>query len=205
MKIAEQDEGVIHIREEFQKFKLKKWNNKVGYAKRHYYKRKRNGDYSIVIDEWDEFELLQLREKNKKIEGEILMSERRVLVRLSKAFNNVEVEVSGIESSEQFLSEKEWAKAEAFSLINALPDEQLGSKPAKKYTPKQYTKEYTEPVAPQIQHPTANATRQDITTKFLKGGQFNIALTKINKGELTLQQVNAISSWDEMQHLLFNK
>ena len=196
---------VYTIRKDRDKFIQTKWDKKLAWSKGNYYKNKRRGDYSVVVDEWDNFELEKERYEIQKneIKGEMIMSKRRVLVRLSKAFNNVEVEVDDINSVDEFVQESTWAKNEAFNLINQLPDEQLGG--AKKHTPKSYTKEVTQPVAEQITPSNGKVTRQDITTKFLKGGQYNIALKGIQDGKFTLAQVNALDSWDAMQSLIFAK
>ena len=196
---------VYKIREDKDKFIQMKWNKKLAWAKGNYYKNKRRGDYSVVVDEWDNFELEKERYEIQKneIKGEMIMSKRRVLVRLSKAFNNVEVEVDDINSVDEFVQESTWAKNEAFNLINQLPDEQLGKQT--KSTPVAYTKANTQPVSNQNTPPSGTVTRQDITTSFLKGKQFDIALKGIKDGKFTLEQVNALDSWDAMQSLIFAK
>jgi len=210
---ANKDPTVLKFRKDVKKKKESKWKRKLRYARNHYLSMKKRGVYSVIVDEWDTFELEKLRyEENTKesgIEsktriprGEIIMSERKVLVRLSKAFNNVEVEVNGIESKEEFTYESEWAKAEAFNLINALPDTQLGkSTPS---TPKSYTRDYTAPAASNQQATGERVVAQDITTKFLKGKQVDHALKLINKGKLSIQQVNGLQSWDEQQGLIYS-
>jgi hypothetical protein len=203
--MKEKEPIVYEIRKDRDKYIQDKWNKKLAWAKGKYYRDKRRGDYSVVVDEWDDFLLEKERYEIKKneIKGEMIMSKRRVLVRLSKAFNNVEVEVDEINSVDEFVQESTWAKNEAFNLINQLPDEQLGK--GTKSTPVAYTKQHTQPVGKQVTPSNGTVTRQDITTKFLKGGQFNIALKGIQDGKFTLAQVNALDSWDAMQSLIFAK
>lgn len=175
------------------------------HARKKYLDSKKRGDYSIVVDEWDLWEEEIAKDlQNKNIKGEIMMSDRRVLVRLSKAFNNVEVEVNNILTPEEFNSEVLWAKNEAYKLIDMLPNEKIDTYLTKpnnqtRVTPNDYiqaTKVVTNP-------PVGNITSAHITTKFLKGKQINIALKGINEGKYTLDQVNGLQSWDEQQKLLF--
>lgn len=203
IKEANKDPTVLSIRKDIVKYRKRKWQGKLKYAREHYLAMKKRGVYSIMVDEWDKFELEKLRyEENTKIKGEIIMSERKVLVRLSKAFNNVEVEVNGIESKEEFTYESEWAKAEAFNLINQLPDEQLGK--SKSVPKKEYVEKYTTPTPSNQQAPSQRVTANDITTKFLKGKQVDHAIKLVNTGNLTLGQVNNLGSWEEQQALIYS-
>lgn len=176
-----------------------------------YIKNRLRGDYSIQVDEWDEFErerelkeALEWQLKQKNIKGEIDMSKRRVLVRLSKAFNNIEVEVDGIETPQEYTHEMEWAYNEAITLIDKLPNEKIDDsirnpQGQKQYTPKQYVehKEITSKPANGVY------TAQHITTKFYKGKQLDTMLKGLNSGKYTLEQINGLQSWPEMQALVY--
>ena len=203
IKEANKDPTVLAIRKDVIKARERKWKSKLKYAREHYLAMKKRGVYSMVVDEWDAFELEKLRYEENKIEGEMIMSERKVLVRLSKAFNNVEVEVNGIESKEEFVYESDWAKAEAVRMINGLPDDGFGKgKPTPK---KEYTQQYTTPTPTTQQAPSQRVNSNDVTTKFLKGKQVEHAIKLINAGKLTLSQVNNLSSWDEQQALIYSE
>jgi hypothetical protein len=170
------------------------------YYRKLYLDNKRKGDMSIVVDEWDLYEE-QISEQNKQknkekgtmCQEEINMSEKRVLVRLSRDYNVAEVEVTNIESIEDFNSHKEWALSQAKGLLDSYSD-----------TPKHIEpKVYVEAVQNATKPSDGVYTKEHITTKFLKGGQINIALKALNSGRVTIDQVNNLQSWDEQQALLF--
>jgi len=176
---------------------------------------KKRGIYSIMVDEWDKFELEKQRYDIQKIkeneyEGEMIMSERRVLVRLSKAYNVVEVEVTDVLPVD-FEEESQWAKNECINLLNQLPDEGFGKgTPTKQYTPKSYTKEKAPYKPHQAQAPSSKVSRNDITLTskdqdpqngFGSEKQFGFLVQGINKGIFTLQQVNSCRNYGDVGDL----
>ena len=172
-------------------------------ARKHYFKRKRSGDYSVKVDAWDEFEREELfREikKNREKIGDVYMSKRRILVRLSKVFNNIEVEVNDIETVEEFDSEMNWIVDKAFSLIDCLPNKQIDDYIKKPSGQRSVTpKEYQEKTYPTKQ---SGFTADDITHNFHKGKQTTTLLKGLNDGKITLEQVNSIRSWDDLQPIM---
>lgn len=170
---------------------------KLPYAKKHYLERIKRGDYTVSVDVWDEFEKERIHEEIKVEKEEINMSERRVLVRLSKDYNVAEVEVSNILTQQEFDVEKKWAREQALALVDSYEVNTLKKQP-KEYVEQNYDNE----------KPSATPSRvynSDIKTKYLKGKQVDIAVKGINEGKFTLDQVNSLNGWDEMQSLIFGK
>jgi hypothetical protein len=175
-----------------------------------------------VIDEWDDFQIerenlqekihieksfdelvemdliskgLPIKQKTIKMEDLSNMSERRIEIRLSKDYNVAVVEVSGIQSTQEFNSESEWAKNEAQSILDS-----YGSTPT--YAkPNEYVKAHQETKAP------ANGvyTLAHITTKYLKGRQFEFALKGLNEGRINLDALNNSTGWQESNAIVFPK
>lgn len=199
----EASDEVQAIRKKIQNKKNMIWRGKLLGAYNHYISRKRKGDYTYMVDEWDDFEQMKIDYELNKYKGEIIMSESRVLVRLTKQFCNIEVERSGIHHDE-YPDAKQWVFNEAVSLLKQIPDEGYDKK-RKERTPSTYTKE----VKPQQSYepkPTPSyVTAQDITTKFLKGGQIAVAVKRINKGDITLAEVNSATSWQHANEIVFSK
>ena len=181
------------------------------HAKRAYKERLKNGDWSIIVPEWDSDIMSDLWEKyeqaiiddmnKRKIKGEIVIMEKRVSVKLSKDGHSVEVEYSGILDSEDFKELSLGALTEAKTLVQLTPTE-LKDKTEVKET-KEFIKKDYEPKSSSYMKPRGKVTSNDITTKYLKGGQIGMAVSKINSGDLTLEQVNACDSWDESQCVVF--
>lgn len=188
----------------------KVWRGKLLAGRNDYFRRKKRGDYSYMVDEWDLFELERDREKMKQLEennikGEIKIMEKRISVELTKEFNKVVVGVDNVLEIDDFETAKDWAWNEAMSVINRIPDGGFG----KSGTPKQVSKEtYTKEKYPQKEYapkPSKSyVTASDITTKFLKGGQIGVAVKRINKGEITLEQVNNATSWEHANSIVFS-
>lgn len=195
-KVIEQFTKDIALRD------LRSHNGKYIQYREQYIRNKKRGDYRYIVPEWDEFQReRELKEAlefaDNKIKGEIIMSERKVRIQLSRDYQVVEVEVSNIEDRNDFAVEKDWVRTEAERLLN-----EITNKP--NVTPKAVTAtEYVE--AHEVSKKPANGvyTAQHITTKFLKGKQVDIALKAINSGKVTINQVNNLQSWDEQQALLF--
>ena len=162
---------------------------------------KRVGATNVSVDAWDEFERMRDEIKIEEIikKGEDNMK-FGVLVRLTKNYNVAEFSASEVETPEDLEYATNYCRTQAEQLINSYD---LEVKPSVK--PQTYTKEKYVTNKPEAYTPQGEVTRGDITTKYLKGGQFNIALTGIKDGKFTLEQVNALSSWDEMQSLIFGK
>ena len=198
-------------------------------AKKDYKERLKNGDWSVTVPEWDDELMSSLWDeyeqaisddlKKLKIEGEIKIMEKRVSVRLSKDSHSVEVEYSGILDSEDFKELSLGALGEAKNLIQLTPTELKSNKSVStngtKKSPKDYVKKDFEPKEPTYMKKRDKVSASDITTHYLKGGQIQYGVNKINKGELTLDQVNNIpeskveeglklSGWDIAQRLVFN-
>ena len=174
---------------------LRVYNGKYIQYREQYIRNKKRGDYSIIIQEWDEFqEEREIQNKNKE---EIYMSERRVLVRLSRDYQVVEVEVSNIEDRNDFAVDKDWAKSECERLLNEVTN-------VPNATPKKTTaKEYVEKQEGTKKPLNGVYTAEHLTTKFVVRGQIGVAVKGLNEGRYTIEQVNALSSFDEMQALLF--
>jgi|LGVF01.2.fsa_nt_gb hypothetical protein len=181
---------------------LRVYNGKYIQYRETYIRNKLKGDYTIIIEEWDDFQReRELKEAlefaDKKTKGEIIMSERKVRVQLSRDYQVAEVEVSGILDRNDFLIEKEWALSECKRLLN-----EATNKPnvqPKVVKPVEYVK-----VQEQSKVPSNGVyTLAHITTKFLKGKQFDIALKGLNAGKINLDQLNASQSWQDAQALVF--
>lgn len=180
---------------------LRSFKVKHRLAREAYLLRKKGGDYSIVVDEWDLFELERDREKikNMKVEDLSNMAKLEVKVRLSKDFNNGEITVSDIASEQEYFEWKDWAKNECISLVESLPV--FGKTAPTSYkpsTPTHTPKDYREERGNKSYVPT------DITTKFLKGKQLEHALKLLNAGNITIGEVNALGSWEEQQALIYS-
>lgn len=185
------------------------WRGKLLGGYKRYITNKRKGDYTYMVDEWDKFELERERHKindmeDNKIKGEVIMSKSRVLVRLTKNYNVVEVERSEISDANDFVIYKQWAFDEAYETLQQIPDS--GFSTPRAVEPQQYVKE-TKPVKPYEPKPKgAFVTKADINPGVrLSDGQKGVAVKRINKGELTLEQVNSIQNYDEVQAVLFGK
>jgi|LGOV01.1.fsa_nt_gb hypothetical protein len=175
--------------------------------RRKYLQGKKRGDYSYMVLEWDDFEIerdkKRVEDLNKKYEETMEdfsnMKERRILVRLSKYYNNAEVEVTGIESIEEFNAEKDWAKNECFAMINQFPNHQLTESATKAVQKETYV----------AKQPTPERKRntpyeeKDVTTKFIKGKQMIYALKGLNAGLFTLARLNACKDWNDSNTLIF--
>jgi hypothetical protein len=184
-------------------FTLRKYH-----AKNEYHKRIMNGDWSVIVPEWNDDDLWEKYEQEiidskNKIKGEIYMSKERVLIRLSKDFHNVEFECSDIDPNIEDIREIRQKGLEfLMETVSMLPSE---LKSTKQSTPATYTKKDYAPKQPTNYPSNGKVTLDMITTQFIKGKQKSIALGKINKGELSLEALNNSSSWDETQSLVFGK
>jgi len=181
------------------------------HAKRDYFKRIMSGDWSVIVPEWNEDldwekweEIISDANKEKeKIKGEILMSKQRVLVRLSKDYHNFEFEVSDIDPKIEDVEEiRNNAIKFSMETVGMLPGE---LKETKVSTPKNYTKKDYTPRQASNYKPSDKITLDMITTPFIKGKQKSIALGKINKGELSLEDLNNSTSWEHTQQMVFGK
>lgn len=183
------------------------WKGKLLGAYNGYLARKRKGDYSFIVEEWDAFELEKLEYEIKKYKGDVEMSERRVAVRLVKDYNPIEVEVSGIKSTEEFNVEKQWAFNQAIELINQIPDGGFDSKnKPTSVKPSTYAKQKYPPKQHEPKPSKAYVSLSDISPAIrLSDGQKKVALKKIQSGDVSLEQVNAIKTYDELQQVVFGK
>ena len=208
----EQDEIVQNIRKDIYKKKEHIWRGKLLGAYNYYLAQKKKGDYSYMVDEWDAFELERDRERIKELEkqnikGEIKIMEKSVTIRLSKEFCNVEVGVEGILEVDDFVAQKEWAWNEAIEMVNRIPDGGFGK--TTNVSKETYTKQHKPQQAHQPKPSKSYVTIEDINPQgfTMSKGQKGYAVKRINdkKDDLTLEQINSLTTYDQMQALLFNK
>ena len=155
----------------------------------------------MIVDEWDKFELERDLKKLKEKVEETNMGELNIAITLDKNGNKVTIGATNV-SKDDFEDYREFCKLQVVDLANNLPNTKEYTRTVK---PDTYVKE-TEPRRPEEQKTYEGMlTKLDITTEYLKGKQYDIALKGIADGKYTLEQVNALSSWDEMQELLFSK
>jgi ribosome-binding factor A len=150
-----------------------------------------------MVDEWDNYEeqIIASIKQNNEIEKEIIiMSKKRVLVRLSKDYNVAEVEVSEIDNVNDFHAEAGWAIEQAKGILKS-----YGEKEVVRTTPTEYVK------ATQVATKPANGvyTLAHITTKFLKGKQFDYALKGLNAGKIDIDALNNAQNWQESNAIVF--
>lgn len=156
----------------------------------------------MIVDEWDEFELElyeqkieEVDRKNKKENDN--MKERNFLIRLSKAFNNAEIQVNGIQTQEEFDAEVEWAKAKLFKIMEGFPNQPLADNTPVKQTTKEYVRDNVK-----AEKPLGQYTASDIQHNFHKGKQTSIIVKGLNDGKVTIQEVNSTKSWDDTQAII---
>jgi len=142
-----------------------------------------------------------MRDSNKVIE--IIEREGKdmkfnVLVRLTRDYNVAEVSSEDIENVDDLEYAKNFCRTQAESLLNSYDTTKKIVVPLDGYVKETAPNKWNKP-----QVDRAQVTAADITTKFASSGQKGVAVKRIQKGELTLAQVNAISSWDEMQSVIF--
>ena len=127
------------------------------------------------------------------------MSERKVRYQLSRDYQVVEVEVSGIENQNDFAFEKDWAMNEAKRLL----DEVCGT-PS---TPRPIVSKETYVEKKEYSKKPANGvyTKEHITTKFLKGRQWEFALKGLNEGKIDIDKLNNARDWAESNAIVFPK
>ncbi len=176
---------------------LRSYNGKYIQYREQYIRNKRKGDYTYIVDEFDEF-LIERDKKNKNKE-EIYMSERLVRVQLSRDYQVAVVEVSNIENTNDFAVEKEWALSECKRLLN-----DVAGKPNVQpvnTTPTEYVK-----VQEQSKKPANGVyTKEHITTKYLKGKQWDFAIKGLNEGRIDLDKLNIARDWQESNAIVFPK
>lgn len=150
---------------------------------------KQHGVKDYIVDEWDAFELEREEYKIKK--GEKEMAKFRMIVRLSKDFNNAEIGIEDAETVEELLSYEEWMKSKVQQLVEQLPTYKKEN-PVKNYTPKQY-----------VQEKTQNFTNKKVTLSDLRISQGSEKQKKflvdgINKGYFTLDAINRIETYQQV-------
>lgn len=191
----------VRYEEEFkQVLKTKRdraWNAKLMVAKRKYLKDKRNGGVSMVVDEWDEFEKyrdeVKIEEIIKRGEDEMKFN---VLVRLTKNYNVAEFSATDCETVEDVEYAKNFCRTQAEGLLSSYA---LDGATASKET---YTKQ-TYPTQPaQARTPQGKVTVKDITTQHGTSKQHGFLVQGINKGILTLEQVNNAPDYDTISGLV---
>ena len=147
------------------------------------------------FDELVEMDLLDKLNKKYKMEDLSNMSERRIEIRLSRDYNVAVVEVSGIVSTQEFESESNWAKNQAEGMLNSYSNAPV------KATPTEYVKAVQNSTKPT----DGVYTLAHITTKYLKGRQFEFALKGLNAGKIDLDKLNNASGWEESNAIVFPK
>ena len=193
----------------------KRTRMKMLHAKNDYHKKIINGDWSVIVPEWNEDldwekweqDISDFNKMKNKIKGEIFMSKREMTIRLSKDFHNFEIKATEIDPAVENVEDLRNEMVEfAMNSVSMLPGELKSSKVK---SPENYAKTAYTPKQPSTYAPSqvekGKATLNDITTQFIKGKQKTIALGKINSGELSLEALNNSSSWDETQSLVFGK
>jgi len=156
-------------------------------ASAHYSLQIQKGNWTYYVEEYEE----KIRERLSASRGETNMSERNVLVRLSKDYQVVEVASTGITSDIEYEQERQFCLNQARELIN-----QVGN------VEKQVTKkDYQEAYAPKETKDYSKPSTQ-MNTRFAKGKQIGILQGGIDKGVITLEEVNGMQSWDDCQTLI---
>ena len=175
------------------KLEKKKRKNELWLDTRSFLRYMRNiqkGDWSIYVQEYEERYISNLNKK-LKVEEQIIMEERRVLVRLSQDYQVVEVEVGGIDTTIDFEREKEWALSEARGILAQIP-----SSGTKATTPTNYQKQTK--TNEQVSYKTGKVSLQDLTIGQGSAKQKEFLVDGINKGFFTLQEINAIEQYEQV-------
>jgi len=171
------------------------------WQRENYFRKKKRGDYSLMVDEWDLFEEERdLKKRENEMEDLANMSERRVLVRLSKHFNNVEVEVNGIESINDFVIERDWAIKEAINLVRELPNEAINKDTFKTVTKQEYIK--AQPIPEKNRTAPYTGKGVNDNTNFVKGKQVGLLVKGLNAGLFTINEVRSLQDWPDTQVLI---
>lgn len=207
----EQDEVVQEIRRRVKRRLNSVWQGKLVSAFNHYVSRKKRGDYSYMVEDWDAFELERDRERLRElekqgIEGEVKYMTKKVSIELTKEYNKVVVGVDDILEVDDFITAKEFAWNEAIDLINRIPDGGFGKTTPKSQTPNQYTKQTYPQRSDKPRPQQGYVTAGDINVPFtITDGQKGVAVKRIKKGDITLEQVNATKTYEEFQQVVFGR
>jgi hypothetical protein len=183
------DKVVEAIKERIKNKDTYYWNTVKQRASAYYSLNVAKGDWSSYVKEYED--ILKLKIMKKKKEVQTMDFKKRVLIRLSKDYQVVEVEVEGMETENDYQLEKEWALQEARGLINSIGG--TPPTPKKEYVNNYVKKENTE-------YKTGKVTEEDIksATKFCgKGKQPSLLAQGVNNGLFTMDDIKAMDGWKD--------
>lgn len=202
---------VLELRKKVKQVKDKSWRSKMNWARNAYLNRQKRGIYSyMVVDEWEKFEIEFEKEKIKQKRGEKEMAKFRMIVRLSKDFNNAEIGVEDVESIEELESYEIYIKGKVKQIVETLPVYEKGAKQVKT-SPKTATKTFYPNTQSNTQAPQGKVTRSDITliskdqdqqNGYGSEKQFGFLVQGVNQGKLTLHEVNSCQDYQQVADLV---
>ena len=197
-------EEIKEFQDRVKKLDQRRFKMRDRFAKQDYINKVNNGDWSVYCMEYEK-DMVDFIDDDMVEDGMEKIANRngvnkmndRIMIRVSKGSNFIELERKGIKNQDDMEVAKEYFLSQARNILNSLPNE---VSTIEEVTPKEYHKSHYKPNngGSTVHKKNDLYTIEDIKemTKYAKGGQLKVARRKLNNKEIT---VDDIKSWGRLE------